>query len=143
VARREFRYSSASVNPTDAFPARRTTLRPYLALNLLNGSRLFSCYGLIDSGADDCIFPASFARQLGFELLSGRRYPFGGVGSQGQEAYFFEIEMEIVNIGRRMVSVGFTTSLDQRGHGLLGQNGFFDRFSVRFDHKKGTFTVYS
>jgi len=143
VARRIFKYSSASVNPTEAFPTRRKTLTPYLALNLVNGPRSFSCYGLVDSGADDCIFPASFGEQLGLELQSGRQYSFGGVGSESQEAYFFEIEMEVVGVGRCTISAGFSRSLDRRGHALLGQNGFFEQFSVRFDHKKAIFTVYS
>jgi hypothetical protein len=112
-------------------------------LNLHSGQRSFSCYGLIDSGADDCIFPATFAGQLGFDFRLGRRYPFGGVGSRGHEAYFFDVQMEIIGVGTHTVSTGFTPALDLRGHGLLGQNGFFERFSVRFDHKKGTFIVYS
>jgi hypothetical protein len=142
VPRSVFKYTTANVNPTAAFPARRVTLRPYLALNLLTGSRSFSCYALIDSGADDCIFPAMFVQRLGLEFHSGRRYSFGGVGSSGQEAYFLDVDVDIVGVAMHTLSVGFSTSLDGRGHGLLGQNGFFERFSVRFDHKKGTFTIF-
>jgi hypothetical protein len=64
------------------------------------------------------------------------------VGSSGQEAYFHKVDLEIIGLAVQSLSVGFSTSLDGRGHGLLGQNGFFERFSVRFDHKKGTFTVF-
>ena len=98
MPRRVFKYSTASVNPTPAFPARRTTLRPFLAVNLLSGPRSFSCYALIDSGADDCIYPATFAQRLGLEFRSGRRYAFGGVGSSGQEAFFLNIDLEIVGV---------------------------------------------
>ncbi|MGH9742738.1 MAG: hypothetical protein ACRD51_10340 [Candidatus Acidiferrum sp.] len=118
-------------------------MRLYLAVSLFNGHASFPCYGLIDSGADDCIFPASFARYLGFELASGKTYRFGGVASLGQEAYFFDLEMVIAGIIPHKLAVGFTTSLDQRGHGLLGQNGFFDRFAIRFDHRKRSFSIYT
>ena len=77
-----------------------------------------------------------------WNFRSGRRYAFGGVGSSGQEAYFHKVDLEIVGLAVQSLSVGFSTSLDGRGHGLLGQNGFFERFSVRFDHKKGTFTIF-
>lgn len=83
-----------------------------------------------------------FAQRLGLEFQSGRRYAFGGVGSSGQEAYFLDVDLEVVGVGMHALSLGFSTSLDRRGHGLLGQNGFFERFSVRFDHKKGTFTIF-
>lgn len=143
MRRHVFRYTTVDVRPTDAFPLRTSTVRPYLALNLFKGPSFFSTYGLIDSGADDCIFPASFAGLLGLNFRSGRRYPFGGVGVANNEAYFFDLEMEIIGVAVHDLAVGFTTALDGRGHGLLGQNGFFERFSVRFDHIKKTFAVYS
>jgi hypothetical protein len=143
VARYILKYSAASVCPSGAFPARTSTLRPYLAINLLTATKSFACYALIDSGADDCIFPASFAAQLGIDYLTGRHYPFGGVGKKDQDAYFFDVEMDIVGIIRYQLAIGFTTSLEQNGHGLLGQNGFFDRFSLGFHHPRGVFALYT
>ena len=112
-------------------------------MKLLNGSAALACYALVDSGADECIFPASFAAQLGLNYLSGRHYPFGGVGKKDQEAYFFDVEMDIVGIVKYRQAIGFTASLEQNGHGLLGQNGFFDRFSLGFHHPRGVFAIYT
>ena len=75
MARYVLKYRAIAVNPNAAFPARLATLRPYVAINLFNGTRSFRSYALIDSGADDCIFPASFAAQLGLNYLNGRLYP--------------------------------------------------------------------
>jgi len=99
------------------------------------------CYALIDSGADDCIFPASFGRQLGLDIATGRHYPFGGAGSNNLAAYFFDMQLGIPGIRKSYkVAIGFTEALE--GHGLLGQNGFFDRFSVRFNQARGMIIIH-
>jgi hypothetical protein len=103
-----------------------------LRVTLLNGTRDFGCYAIVDSGADDCMFPGVFAAQIGLEVTSGRPYRFSGAGSRGQLAYFFDIEVEIAGALKYKLPVGFTQALDASRVGLLGQNGFFDRFNVSF-----------
>ena len=125
-------YSIVPVQPSDAFPTRTSTNRPYLRVALIDGGRDFSCYAIVDSGADDCMFPSAFAAQLGLELTTGRPYLFSGAGSRGQLAYFFDIEIEIAGVQKYRLPVGFTQALDASRVGLLGQNGFFDRFDVSF-----------
>jgi hypothetical protein len=96
----------------------------------------------VDSGADDCIFPASFGAQLGLDVPVGRHYPFGGAGGGGpQDAYFFDLQIAIQNVAKYHIPIGFTAALEDFGIGLLGQNGFFDRFRVGFNFKKGIFTL--
>jgi hypothetical protein len=102
----------------------------------------FKCYALIDSGADDCVFPASFAKQLGLDIAKGRHYPFGGAADGNQDAYFFDLDIEIVGITTYSASVGFSLALEKWGHGLLGQNGFFDRFPLEFDLSRGIFALH-
>ncbi len=73
-----------------------------------------------------------FAAQIGLELLAGRPYLFSGAGSRDQLAYFFDTEVEIAGVLRYRAPVGFTQAMDASRVGLLGQNGFFDRFDVCF-----------
>jgi hypothetical protein len=94
---------------------------------------------IIDSGADDIMFPASYAARMGLDLQRGAYYQFGGAGSADQGAWFFEITLRIMNVITYQVSVGFTPALEFVGCGLLGQNGFFDRFKVDFDLANGLF----
>jgi hypothetical protein len=108
---------------------------------LSRAGRDFGCYAIVDSGADDCIFPSLFAAQLGLELSQGRSYVFSGAGSQGQRAYFFDIEIEIPGVLKYPLSVGFTEAMDASRAGLLGQNGFFDRLNVGFQLRDRTFTL--
>lgn len=134
-------YRLHQIIPSPAFPRRTNTPRPYLALNLKNAKRAFRCYGLVDSGADDCIFPASFARELGLEYQAGRPYQFGGAGDGDQSAYFFDLELEIVGITKYSISIGFSSIMDKFGAGVLGQNGFFDHLSLGFYLPRGVFAI--
>lgn len=108
---------------------------------LSNEGREFHCYAIVDSGADDCLFPAVFAAQIGLRLSKGRPYTFSGAGSHRQVAYFFEIGLEIIEVLNARLSIGFTEALNASRIGLLGQNGFFDRVDVTFRLRERTFII--
>mgnify|MGYP001594801680 FL=1 len=48
--------------------------RPYLPVTIINpdSNKQIKVYALIDTGADECAFPASFAPLLGHNLLAGQ-----------------------------------------------------------------------
>ena len=81
--------------PSEAFPNRYTIFRPIVPLNLIHAGLTWSCYAIVDSGADDCIFPASFASRIGIDLKQGKRYTFTGAEGGSQEARFFDIDVTI------------------------------------------------
>lgn len=105
----------------------------------MNGGLWFPCYAIVDSGADDCVFPASFAPRIGLDYRQGAYYEFGGAGSQNQPAGFFDLALSIGTAIQYQARIGFTPALDGTGMGLLGQHGFFDRFKVQFDLQNGVF----
>jgi hypothetical protein len=53
-------------------------LRPVLMLTLMNGPNRLSCYAIIDSGADHCVFPRSFMQPLGLDALTAPIEPSTG-----------------------------------------------------------------
>jgi hypothetical protein len=114
-----------------------------LPVTLASGGMRCPGYAVVDSGADDCIFPASYAARIGLDLTAGRRYSFTGVGPTSQEAYFFDVRITIPGTSIDYpTSVGFTSALNRNSlGGLLGQNGFFDRFKINFDRARGLFTL--
>lgn len=137
-------YTPQPVQPSQAFPTRTQTLRPLLPVILANRNLSWSCYALVDSGADDCVFPYSFGTYIGLKVPSGRRYPFSGVGSHSQRAYFFQLQLMIPARPRAIrlrIPIGFTKGLEAAAVGILGQNGFFDRFRVSFDLQRGIFVL--
>jgi aspartyl protease len=113
-----------------------------LNLSLQTATAALNCYAIVDSGADDCVFPASFASQLGLDLSRNTRtFRFGGVGSSNQVAYFFDLNVTFEQVVSYKMSVGFSPALEAVGIGLLGQNGFFENFRVTFDLSGGFFTL--
>jgi hypothetical protein len=97
---------------------------------------------MVDSGADQCAFPLSFSFALGINPFLGPSEFIGGVGSSAIPAYFWDIVIDLQGLTQFPLRVAFTEGLNPWGIGLLGQDGFFNRFKVSFDLlKTSTFTI--
>ncbi len=101
----------------------------------------FRCIALPDSGADQCVFPLSFAIALQLDPLQMKQQLTGGVGNTGNITYYNNLTIEIENGPTFTTIVGFTAGLEASGFGLLGQSGFFENFVVTFDHKAQQFSI--
>jgi hypothetical protein len=135
-------YSFFPAAPNPAFPDGRICARPMLALALVYGSRRISCYALVDSGADHCAFPLSFAFALGINPFSGPSLLSAGLGSNAIPMYFWDVVIDLQGITRFPTRIGFTEGLNQCGIGLLGQDGFFNNFRVTFNlNRNATFEI--
>lgn len=90
---------------------------------------------LIDSGADFCIFDAWLAEYLGIKLENSKFVIFSGVSGSPAKAFFAPVE---INVGgwKFKAEVSFSYEISPRGYGILGQKGFFEYFTVKFDLKK-------
>jgi hypothetical protein len=95
----------------------------------------------LDSGADQCVFPLSFARLLGIDVSGLPQTLTGGVGSSANVTYFAAITIDLGSEIKFHTLAGFTAGLEAQGVGLLGQIGFFENFQVRFDHRRLTFSI--
>jgi hypothetical protein len=142
-----FPYSIYPAKPDAAFPDRKQIRRPLLRLHLQYGQRSIFSVAIVDSGADSCLFPASIARQLGIPIPNQRVSVFSGTADTPQLAYFETVKATISNPDATAAPVqfdlyaGFCETLEHVGLGLLGQNGFFSRFSVSFDYAANSFDV--
>ncbi len=96
-----------------------------------------------DSGADACLFPLSLAKLLKVDVLSLPKSLTGGLGSAANLTYWDAIA---VDLGHGIVFSsykGFTQGMDPMGLGLLGQDGFFERYRVEFMLSKRVFMIES
>lgn len=134
-----FPYTLFPTGPTPGFPKGRIAPRPLLKLTIKNREQSLNCYGLVDSGADYCCFPLSFAAAMGLDPLAATLDGAAGLGSYNVPTYFREIGIDLQGIAQFRAYVGFTTGLENWGFGLLGQTGFFDRFKVTFDPPNGLY----
>jgi hypothetical protein len=110
-------------------------------ISMPNSNKGLRVIVLLDSGADHCVFPATFAIALGIDLLALKKQMTGGVGSSANPTYYTEMEI-VLGPGLKFKSyVGFTPAMDAQGIGLLGQDGFFDYYNVCFQKSQRKFTI--
>ena len=135
-------YTRFPLQPTPAFPNATYVDRPALltSIKYQGNSLSTNFYSLVDSGADNCYFPAQFAPLVGINLTSGKLAQVVGIGSGN--TYYHDITIS-VEVGGQVYSfdcyAGFMTELDAMGAGLLGHNGFFNLFkSITFDVVNGS-----
>jgi hypothetical protein len=142
-----FKYADFPAKPDGAFPNRTAIKRPILQMNLEKGGQIIRTLAIVDSGADFCLFPASMASALGIAIPNQNATLFSGSANAPQIAYFETVSVTIWNGDNAEAPItfdlyaGFCDTLEHVGLGLLGQNGFFSRFVVAFDHNTSTITV--
>jgi hypothetical protein len=111
------------------------------------GGKTQGCVVILDTGADQCIFPLSFAGLIGLDPLTMPMHLTGGCGSSANTTYYAEIEIQLRITGAAVPMVsfktfaGFTAGMEAQGIGLLGQSGFFENFPTFFDHKSRLFHI--
>src|SRR5258708_28487577 len=100
-------------SPSGAFPGTETTKRPVLFLTLQRNNLSVNALALIDSGADECLFPASLAGQLGIAIPNQNSFVFSGTADAPQLAYFERVTVQGWNVApdRRTRAIAFITGL--------------------------------
>jgi hypothetical protein len=128
----QFPYVRYLVSPPGAKPA-RFVYRPVIPVKLSLGRRAITFEALVDSGADECTFPAWIAKTLGRDVHKGSPRIFSGIGGSAL-AYRHRTGMEVDGV-RFAVDVYYSHDWDDMPFGLLGQAGFFQYFDVDFRYR--------
>lgn len=146
-----YRYTSAKVGASAAFPDGQTVLRPQLPVVVAVASgQSVVCIATLDTGADLCVFPLSFAGRLGLEPETMPSAVTSGATGKGT-VYYADVSISIpfrsektgqVSSLQLQTRAGFTEGMDAQGIGLLGQIGFFDTYPVTFDQPGNVFGIH-
>jgi hypothetical protein len=137
VALYQFPYVTS--DPPDAV---NRVYRPVLRLQIVKGDLRLPCFGIVDSGADFCAFPMSFAHALGLNPLNQTpSATFGAGGGGPAQTYYFDVVLEFPTLGAFPLRAGFMESLNTVGFGLLGHSGFMDRLIVSFSGQKRVLSI--
>ena len=123
-------YRREPVLPSPAHRARSSVLRPRIRVRVRHRDRFVDVLALIDSGADDCLFPKGIADLLDLPLQAENACRYVGVGGDEVRSVFQAVTLEIGHWSFPAY-VGFLEA--PTAPALLGQNGFFSRFIVKFD----------
>jgi hypothetical protein len=110
------------------------TLRPVIPVKLKNGEASISYEVLVDSGADLCIFNAEIGEAIGIVIKNGKPKEVFGVGGKSSLYFLHDVEIEVGGWTYK-IKAGFMPNVagNVMDYGLVGQNGFFDNFIVKFD----------
>jgi hypothetical protein len=100
-----------------------------IALQAKNAPRTKRFEAIIDSGASRCLFHSSIGRFLGLQIERGLVEDTSGINGIAR-TYLHDIALYLPG-GVANIRAGFSDDLPLAG--LLGMNGFFDRFKVVFD----------
>ncbi len=108
-------------------------LRPVIPIEIVYQNIQVPYEVLIDSGADSNIFDAQIAEILGLNLLSGKVAEVAGITGKEEKYYIHYLDLKIGGHLYKNVEVGFLKQMSRFGYGVVGQNGFFNLFAVKFD----------
>ena len=121
---------------------------PYLSINIINPDtgKSFMYFGLVDTGADDCLIPADFAPALGHDYDKGAiRHGMSAGGPTIDR--FHKTIIEILDHSGKLLytiketQIGFSDTL--KGVVLLGVMGFLENFKLNIDYPNQVFSITS
>ena len=113
--------------------------RPFVPVTIINpetGNRI-KVLALIDTGADECALPASFARILGHNLEAGEPKKINTVNGM-TVAYRHTTRIEIEEFATQDVLIDFLPNLSIP---LLGVKSFLANFILTIDYPNQTFSL--
>ena len=109
--------------------------RPVIPVEIKALDKHLKYEALIDSGADECIFDAQLAEILGIDVQKGAKRMVGGITGKEQPYYSHQITISIGG-WEYETKAGFMPHMPGFGYGVLGQRGFFENFTVKFNYSK-------
>ncbi len=113
--------------------------RPWLPVTLVNphSNKTLQILGLIDTGADECAFPANLALLLGHNLQSGFKKEIG-TGNGKTVAYSHTIQIKMNDFNVPDVLIDFLPNLHVP---LLGVKSFLSKFILTIDYPALNFSL--
>lgn len=120
--------------------------RPILQIRIINPhtKKNYRTYGIIDTGADECAIPASYASLLGHNLQAGQIKRIR-TGNGETVAYAHTTKFEIFHpISQKLVYTIENTPIDFLPNlhvVLLGVNSFLSKFILKIDYPRRIFSL--
>jgi len=113
--------------------------RPWLRVAILNPhiNKKVKVLGLIDTGADECALPASYASILGHNLQKGIEKEIN-TGNGKTIAYSHTVSIEIENFSTQETLIDFMPNLNVP---LLGVKSFLGNFILEVDYPALKFSL--
>lgn len=113
------------------------TLRPVIPITLINKGVSVESEAMVDSGSDHCFFDAEVGKDIGITTDNSQIKEVFGIGGKISLYYVHPVTLQVGNKSLN-VNVGFVPNLGGNifTYGIVGQEGFFEEFSVKFNLSK-------
>lgn len=113
--------------------------RPYLPITIINPDtdKRLKVFALIDTGADECAFPAAFAPLIRHNLQAGQQKKIS-TGNGVTLAYGHTTRIEIEGFATQDVMIDFMPNLNIP---LLGVKSFLSNFVLTVDYPNKLFSL--
>ncbi|MDO8576031.1 MAG: retropepsin-like aspartic protease [bacterium] len=115
------------------------TKRPIVEVELSKGKQTRKFLALIDSGADQITMPAAIAEVLGIEREKCPKRSAVGISMERTEGFIGELDFHIRNQTETFKAP--VVFIDTDVPVLLGREGFFNRFRIKFEQDHDTFEI--
>lgn len=118
----------------------RYTKRPIVEVELSKGKQVRKFLALIDSGADQITMPAAIAEVFGIEREKCLKRGAVGISMERTEGFVsseltFHIRNQTETFKAPVVFIDTDVPV------LLGREGFFDRYRIKFEQDHDTFEI--
>ena len=121
-------------------PKLKWTARPYIPIRLIGPDGIWEGYGLIDSGADRSLFNTQIAEKIGLDLNEVITEDFGGIEGGVIKAKLHKVKLQVIGMDSDVeIIAGFVSSGGVAV--ILGQDGFFDAFRIKFERGRGIIEI--
>lgn len=119
--------------------SRHDTPRPWMPVIIINphANKRITVLALIDTGADECAIPASYAPLLGHDLLAGQVKQVK-TGNGLTTAYSHTTSIEVGSFTAQNVLIDFMPNLHVV---LLGAKSFLSHFILTIDYPRKSFSL--
>jgi len=131
----KFKYKPEEVPVTPTSNRFKLVWRPIIPIILIKGKKFVGYEALIDSGADYNIFHGDLADILGIKLTKGKSRKVYGLSGQPIKGYIHVVEIKLAEMRAFKTSIIFSNQIPKYSLGVLGNEGFFNKFKVQFDYK--------
>jgi len=120
--------------------------RPTLQIRIINPHTGLNqrTYGIVDTGADECAVPASYASLLGHNLLAGDQKKLStGNGEAVGYSHTTKIEIFHHSTGEVVYTINDTPIdfMEKLQIILLGVRSFLSKFILRLDYPRKVFSI--
>jgi hypothetical protein len=119
----------------------RFVKRPAVQIEISRGKQARTFLAIIDSGADNIILPAYMAELFGIDRASCRPYNVIGISMENTPGFVAELDFRLQNHSQLFTAP--VVFIDNDVPPLLGQEGFFDIYRIKFEKDHDSFEITS